>query len=121
MPGYQTYFKYKYSHCVKHGHRVPSTRARVVKLVAEVVQGFIDQVLHCLVSHHAPNSLESHNLSFVQAETTTFNANQQVWFGPGCLEIKDLYLLELHQCGSTVEIILGAKQLALCSYTTMMR
>jgi len=81
--GYSAFRCQKYSYSQKHGTKYPNTRAKVARQVAEAVQDFIEK-----------RQYEQHG---------------DEWrIGPGHIELKDLYLLELrHVAIGCFQPILG--------------
>ncbi|KAI0344858.1 hypothetical protein BDW22DRAFT_1355025 [Trametopsis cervina] len=81
--GYSAFRCQKYSYYQKHGQKFPNTRAKVARQIAEAVQDFIEKRQH--------------------------ERNDGEWrVGPGHIELKDLYLIELrHVASGCFQPILG--------------
>ncbi|KIP07603.1 hypothetical protein PHLGIDRAFT_413528 [Phlebiopsis gigantea 11061_1 CR5-6] len=76
IPGYPVFRQQKYAMSAK---RIPITIETAVRQVAQVMHAFIEQ---------AARQVSTDGL---------------MRFGPGCLELKDLYLVELRRFGATIQ------------------
>ncbi|EKM53893.1 uncharacterized protein PHACADRAFT_257378 [Phanerochaete carnosa HHB-10118-sp] len=83
LRGYKKYRRIKNVQRTRHGIALPVLRHRVVECVAEAVAVFLHQ-----------------------AETTSDHGGTFV-FGPTSIQLRDLYLLELHRHGKTLVPVLG--------------
>lgn len=105
MPLYEPYYEQKNVYRVRRGFRTGITRNDVVIRTAEVVSRFVDKVGSLFDSRGVV--ILCSPKCFVHQAMTIRTTEDQLRFGPGYTEFKDLYLLELRQCGSTLQVILA--------------
>lgn len=101
--GYSVFKCQKYSYYQKHGQKFPNTRAKVARQIAEAVEDFIERVGGFRGSS---SDADAHTTISLQRKYEEHDPEWRV--GPGYIELKHLYLLELrHVATGCFQPIIG--------------
>lgn len=99
--GHESYIHTRNIQVVRQGQRRPIPRSLVVKHIAEAMDSYVEKVrpTKCILNGAL-------NSRFMQAIVMKSN-DDPLRFGPGGIQLRDLYLLELRQYGRTFQPTFG--------------